>query len=107
MVFHRSRLVFHGFSWFQVGFHSSRTVFIVFHGSRLFFHGFSWFVMVFHGFSWFYMVPGWFFHVFSWFFMVSGWFFIFHVESTLKLYSGPTIQSRHHGASLTEGIVAI
>ena len=34
-------------------------------------------------------------------------FCIFHVESTLKLYSGPTIQSRHHGASLTEGIVAI
>ena len=27
-------------------------------------------------------------------FMVSGWFFIFHVENTLKLYSGPTIQSR-------------
>ena len=34
MVFHGSRLVFHGFSWFQVGF-----------------HGFSWFQV---GFSWFF-----------------------------------------------------
>ena len=32
--------------------------------------------------------------VFLFFFMVPGWFFIFHVENTLKLYSGPTIQSR-------------
>ena len=26
--------------------------------------------------------------------MVPGWFFIVHVVNTLKLYSGPTIQSR-------------
>ena len=32
MVFHGSRLVFHGFPWFQVGF-------MVFHGFRLIFHG--------------------------------------------------------------------
>ena len=26
--------------------------------------------------------------------MVPNWFFIFHIENTLKLYSGPTFQSR-------------
>ena len=58
--------------------------------------GLLWFFMVpggflcfFYGSGWFFMVPG----RFSWFFMVPGWFFIFHVENTLKLYSGPTIQS--------------
>ena len=69
-----------GFSLFQVGFS----------WCRVSFHGFSWFQGGFHGFSW-----------------CQVGFCIFHVESTLKLYSGPTIQSRHHGASLTEGIVAI
>ena len=48
VVFHGSRLVFHGslsvfmvpgrFSWF-------------FHGSKLVFHGFPWFWVGFHGFS--------------------------------------------------------
>ena len=48
MVFHGSRLVFNGFSWFHVGFHGFswfkvgfdgfRFVFMVFHGSRLVFH---------------------------------------------------------------------
>ena len=32
-----------GFSRFQVGFHGSKSVFMVFHGSRLVLHGFSWF----------------------------------------------------------------
>ena len=32
---------------------------MVFHGSRLIFHGFSCFQV---DFSWFFMVPGWFFH---------------------------------------------
>ena len=85
---------------------------------------FSWFFMIPGRFSWFFVVSGWFLLLpggFLWFFMVSGWLFMvpgwfswcqvgfpfFHVESTLKLYSGPTIQSRHHGACLTEGIVAI
>ena len=53
MVFHSSRLVFHGFSWFRVGFHGFSMVsgwfFMVlgqflwfkvgFFGSRLVFHG--------------------------------------------------------------------
>ena len=39
--------------------------------------------MVPGGFLWFFMVPGW-------VFMIPGWFFIFHVENTLKLYSGLT-----------------
>ena len=59
---------------------------MVFHVSRLVFNGFSWLQVCFYGFSWF-------FGRFSWFFMVPGWFFIFHVGNTLKLYSGPTIQS--------------
>ena len=53
--------------------------------------------MVLGQFSWFFMVPDWFFVVsgtFSWFFMVPGWVIIFHVENALKMYSGPTIQSR-------------
>merc|ERR1711952_559642 len=54
------------FSWFQVGFHGSRSVFMIFDSSRLVFHGLDWF-------SWFFVVPGWFFmvwivfHGFSWF----------------------------------------
>ena len=93
MVFHGSRLVFcssrsvfmvfmvpGGFSWFQVGFH----------GSRLVFHGSSSVFMIFKVPGWFFMVPG----RLSCFFIVPGWFFISHIENTLKLYSGPTIQSR-------------
>ena len=77
MFFLGSRLVFivfHGFWWvysfscFQVGFHGSRSVFMVFHSSRLVF-------MVPGGFSWYFVVPGWFFMVPGeclWFFMVTG-----------------------------------
>ena len=64
---------FHGYSWFRLVFHGSRLVVMVFHGFRSFF-------MVFHGSGWFFMVPD--------------WCFIFNVENILKLYSGPTIQSR-------------
>ena len=53
------------FQFFFCGFHGAR---LVFHCSRSVF-------MVFRVF------------------MGLGWFFIFHVENTLKLYSGPTIQS--------------
>ena len=77
-----------------------RWVFMVFHGSRLVFHGSRW---VFHGSRWVFMVS-WFKVGFSWFqvgfdgsrlvFMVQGWFFIFHIETILELYSGPTNQSR-------------
>ena len=52
-----------------------------FHGPRLFFHGSRSVFMVFHGSRSVFMV-----------FLVSGWFFIFHVENTIKLYSGPTIR---------------
>ena len=38
-----------GFSWFKVGFHDSRWVFMVFHGSRLAFYGARPVFMVFHG----------------------------------------------------------
>ena len=71
-------MVFHGFSWFQVGF---SWFFMVFHGSRL----------VFHGFSWFFMVPGWFFMVFlgfKCFFLVFHnfpWFFIVFLEIQRKV----------------------
>ena len=81
MMFHGFRLVFHGswsvfmvpgrFSWFFIVFHGSRSDFIFFNGSRSVF-----------------MVPG----RFSWFFMVQGCFF--HIENTIKLYSGLVIQSR-------------
>ena len=124
MLFHVPKLGFMvpgGFSWFFMvtgGFfmvsHCSRWVFMVFHGIRLVFHDSRWFFMVSHGsrlvfmlpgqFPWFLMVPDWFFMVpdwffmvpgrFPWFYVVPGWFFIFHVESTPKLYSCPTIQSR-------------
>ena len=57
-----------------MGFHGSR---LVSHGSRLVLMIFLWFQVVF---LWFQLG----FHVFSW----------FQVENTLKLYSGPTIQSR-------------
>ena len=53
---------------------------IVFQGGFKVFHGFWLVSMVFHGFWLVSMV-----------FMVPCWFFIFHVENTLKLYSGPTI----------------
>ena len=49
---------------------------MVFNGARLVFHGFSWFQV---SFCVFFMVPGSFFIVLgqvSWFFMVSGWFFM-------------------------------
>ena len=66
------------------------SVFKVFHGSRLVFHGsmsvsmvFRGSRLVFHGSRSIFMV-----------FMVPGWFFIVLAENTLKLYSGPTIQSR-------------
>ena len=62
---------------------------MVFYGSRLVFYSSRSVFMVFMVPAWFFMVPG----QFSWFFMVPGWFFIFHVENTLKLYSGPKIQS--------------
>ena len=71
---------FCGFSWFQVGFRGSWSVFMVFHCSRLVFHGSRSVFMVFHGFRSVFMVPG--------------WVFIFHVENALKMYSDPTIQSR-------------
>ena len=75
MVFHDSRLVFHG----------SRTVFVVFHGFRMVFHCFRSVFMDFHGSRSVFMVPG----RFSWF-QVG----FFHIENTIKLYSGPAIQSR-------------
>ena len=46
--------------------------------------------MVFHGYRLVFMMQG----RLSWFFMVPGWFFMDHVENTLKLHSGPMIQSR-------------
>ena len=77
MVFLDSRLIGHGSKWVlmvfhcsRLGFHCAMSVLIVFHGSRLVFHG-SRSV-----------------------FMVLGFFLHFHDENTLKLYSGPTIQSR-------------
>ena len=73
MFSYGSRLVFSCF------FHSSKLVFMVFHGARsnfIVFHGFR---LVVYGFRAVFMVPG--------------RFFIFHVENTLKLYSGPKIQS--------------
>ena len=58
MVFHASRLVFHGFRSVLMVFHGSRLVFngsrsffMVFHGSRLVCHGSKLVFMVFHGFS--------------------------------------------------------
>ena len=41
-----------GFSWFQVGFHGSRPVFMIFHGSRPVFMVFHGSRPVFHGFLW-------------------------------------------------------
>ena len=80
-----SRLVFHG----------SR---LVSHGSRLAFMVPGWFFMVLGRF---FMVPGGFFFMFfivpGWFFMGLGQFFMvnmFHYKNTLKMYSGPTIQSK-------------
>ena len=71
-----------------MGFHGSRSVFMIFHGFRL----------VFHGSRLVFMVPGQFFKVpgrFSWFFMVPGWFsWFFSKMYPPKLYPGPTIQSR-------------
>ena len=49
-------------------------IFMVHYGSRLIFYGSRWVFMVFHGSRFV--------------------FFIFHIENPLKLYSGPTIQSR-------------
>ena len=79
------------FSWFQVGFHGSRSVFMVFHSSRLVFHG-SWSVfMVFHSSMSVFMV----FHGSRSVFMVPGWFFMFFPKMyPPKLYPCPTIQSR-------------
>ena len=48
MVFHGSRLVFHGSGWFFMVFHDSKWVFMVFHGSRLIFMVAGCFFMV-HG----------------------------------------------------------
>ena len=66
--FYGSRLVFHGFSWFQVGFswfpmdfHDFSWLQVGFSWYRVDFHVFLWFSMGqvgFHGFSWFFMVPG-------------------------------------------------
>ena len=99
MVFHGSRLVFHGFSWFFMVFYGFTSFFMIFHGFSWFlmvpgwffmgFHDFllsfmapGWFFMVFHGFPWFQVGFSWFFidfHGFSWFLMVPGWFFmVFH-----------------------------
>ena len=87
-----------GLSWFMVGYYDFYCSSIVSHGSRFGFHGsrwvfmvpgqFSWFQVSFHGSRSVFMVPG----RFSWFFMVQGWFF--HIEKTIKLYSGLAIQSR-------------
>ena len=92
---------FHGFSWFQFGFSWFQ---VGFHGFSWFKVGFSWFQVGFHGFSWFKVGFSCFQVGFSWFqvsfdgsrsvFMVPGWFFIFHIETILELYSGPTNQSR-------------
>ena len=87
-------MVFHGF-WlismvFQGGFmvfHGFWLVSMVFQGGFMVFHGF-WLVLGW--FSWFFMVPDWFFMVFN----GSRLVFHFHIENTLKLYSGLTIQSR-------------
>ena len=99
--FFGSNVGFHGFSWFEVGFSLFFMVPVRFSWFQVGFHGFSWFQVGlswfqfgFHGFSrfqvGFFMILG----RFSWIFIVPGWFFISHVENTLKLYSGPTIQSR-------------
>ena len=73
MVFHCSKLVFYGSRSVFMVFHGSRSAFMVFHSPRLDFHSSRSVFMVF---------------------MVLGWFFIFHIENTLKLYSGLMIQSR-------------
>ena len=91
----RFQVGFHGFHGSRLVFLGSRWVFMVFQGSRLVFHGSMWVSMVIHGSRAVYhgsrsvfMVPG----RFSWFFMVQGCFF--HIENTIKLYSGLVIQSR-------------
>ena len=56
-----SRSVFMVFQCSRLGCHGSRSVFMVFHGTRLVFHDFSWFQV---GFSWFFMVCHGFFMVF-------------------------------------------
>ena len=68
MVFHGSKLVFHGSRSVFMFFHGSRLVFMVFHGSRSIFHGsrivfmvFQGSRLVFHGFSWFQVGFSWFF----------------------------------------------
>ena len=71
--FHGSRMDFHSFMSVIRVFHDSRSVFMVFHGSRWVVHGSRSVFMLFNG---------------------SRLVFNFHVESTLKLYSGLTIQSR-------------
>ena len=57
---------------------------------------FSWFFMILVRFSWFFHGSKLVSHGAMSTFMVfdGSRFFIFHVENTLKLYSGPTIQSR-------------
>ena len=54
MVFHDSRLVLYGFSWFQVGFSWFQ---VGFHCFSWFQVGFVWFFMVLGGVLWFFMVP--------------------------------------------------
>ena len=60
------------FSWFLVGFHGFRLVFMVSGRFSWFFYGSRSVIMVFHGLGWFFMVPG----RFSWFSMVPGWFYV-------------------------------
>ena len=83
IVFHSSKLVFHGsrwvsfygFCWFQVCLIWFQVGFIVFQGSRSIFHGSRWIFMVFHG-------SGSVFHGSRWIFMGlhgSQWVFtVFH-----------------------------
>ena len=66
--FHGSRSVFMIFDSSRLVFHGSRSVFMVFCGSRLVFHGSRLVFMVFHGFR---LV----FHDFSWFQVGFSWFF--------------------------------
>ena len=70
---------------------------LTFHGSRLVFHIFSWFQV---GFSWF-LVRFYCFSLLQVGFYGFSWFIIFHVENTLRLYFGPTIQSRPCRPSIT------
>ena len=76
IVFHGSRLVFHGSKWVSIAFNGFRWATIVFHGSRLVFIVPGRFLQFQIGFPWFqvdfFMAPS----TFSWLFKVLGWFFM-------------------------------